>query len=321
MAGGGEQHVGLGLAALGRPAYITSHRAGDLGADRSVGAMRQRTLGVLDTAYAAGVRYFDAARSYGLAEDFLAGWLGSRPDVVDVVVASKWGYRYVGDWQLDSPVHEVKDHSLEAFTTQLGETRALLGDRLDLYQVHSVTDESPVLTDARLQHAIAELRDSGTRVGFSTSGPKQPSVIRRALDIEVGGRRLFSSVQSTWNLLEPSAGPALQEAHRDGIAVVVKECFANGRLAPGSGDTSAGVSAAAAVAEDVGVTIDQLAVAAAVTQPWSPRVLSGAVTADQLASHVAGAAARLPEAARDALAGVAESPPDYWAARAHRPWA
>ena len=34
--------LGLGLAALGRPAYITLDRSSDLGADRSVTAMEQR---------------------------------------------------------------------------------------------------------------------------------------------------------------------------------------------------------------------------------------------------------------------------------------
>src|SRR6201987_1445606 len=75
--------IGLGLAALGRPAYITSGRAADL-ADRSVDALRKRSFAVLDAAYAAGVRYFDAARSYGRAEEFLGGWLAARghPDAV-----------------------------------------------------------------------------------------------------------------------------------------------------------------------------------------------------------------------------------------------
>jgi hypothetical protein len=57
--------------------------------------MRTRTFSTLDAAYAAGVRYVDAARSYGRAEEFLAGWLA--------------------------------------------QSRALLGDRLSLYQVHSLT--------------------------------------------------------------------------------------------------------------------------------------------------------------------------------------
>src|SRR3984885_2095659 len=92
--------VGLGLAALGRPAYITGGRAADL-PDRSVAGLRARTFSMLDAAYAAGVRYVDAARSYGRAEEFLAGWLAERGHT-DVVIGSKWGYRYAGGWRLDA---------------------------------------------------------------------------------------------------------------------------------------------------------------------------------------------------------------------------
>ena len=52
---------------------------------------------MLDAAYAAGVRYVDAARSYGLAEAFLGTWLRARtlsPDAL--TIGSKWGYTYVG---------------------------------------------------------------------------------------------------------------------------------------------------------------------------------------------------------------------------------
>ena len=93
--------IGLGLAALGRPAYITSGREEDL-PDRSVAGMRTRTFSMLDAAYAAGIRYVDAARSYGRAEEFLAGWLAERGHA-DVIVGSKWGYRYTGGWRLDAP--------------------------------------------------------------------------------------------------------------------------------------------------------------------------------------------------------------------------
>src|SRR6476620_1702781 len=82
------QRIGLGLAALGRPAYLTDGRDHDLGSARSVEDMRARTADVLDAAYAGGVRYLDAARSYGRAEEFLADWLSSRPDTTDVEVAS-----------------------------------------------------------------------------------------------------------------------------------------------------------------------------------------------------------------------------------------
>src|ERR1700751_1696715 len=100
--------IGLGLAALGRPAYITSGREDDL-PDRSVAGMRARTFSVLDAAYAAGVRYVDAARSYGRAKEFLGGWLAERGHP-DVVVGSKWGYRYTGGWRLDAGQQEVKEH-------------------------------------------------------------------------------------------------------------------------------------------------------------------------------------------------------------------
>src|ERR1700760_837763 len=79
--------IGLGLAALGRPADITSGREEGL-PHRSVAVMRTRTFSMLDAAYAAGVRYVDAARSYGRAEEFLAGWLAERGQA-GVIIGSK----------------------------------------------------------------------------------------------------------------------------------------------------------------------------------------------------------------------------------------
>src|SRR5215468_7463914 len=93
--------LGLGLAAVGRPAYINLGREADLPAERTVEAMRRRAHELLDAAYAAGVRYFDVARSYGRAEEFLAQWLDERQPR-DVAVGSKWGYTYTAGWRLDA---------------------------------------------------------------------------------------------------------------------------------------------------------------------------------------------------------------------------
>jgi len=84
--------VGLGLAALGRPAYINLGRDHDLGQDRGRAELEGRAHGVLDAAWVAGVRYFDVARSYGLAEAFLSSWLEGLERAGD----SKWGYAYTG---------------------------------------------------------------------------------------------------------------------------------------------------------------------------------------------------------------------------------
>jgi aryl-alcohol dehydrogenase-like predicted oxidoreductase len=309
--------LGIGLAAVARPAYITSGRAADLGGHRSVADLRARTESVLDAAYAAGIRYIDVARSYGRAEEFLAGWLAHHPDVDDVEIGSKWGYRYVGGWRLDAPVHEVKDHSVAAFTEQLAESAALLGPRLAVYHVHSATLESGALDDTALHRALAGLRDHGVRVGLSTSGPAQADAVRRALGIEVDGAPLFTSVQSTWNVLETSAGPALAEAAAAGARVIVKEGVANGRLTPGAPDAPARVVELAA---RVGVPIDQLAIAAALAQPWAWCVLSGAVDATQVASNAAAAGVSLPADVLSALDTVAEEPGSYWSARSARAW-
>ena len=307
--------LGLGLAAIGRPAYITAGRSADLGEGRTIEAMRRLCLQLLDQAYATGVRYFDAARSYGRAEEFLGEWLAGGP--ADVVVGSKWGYRYVADWHVDADVHEIKDHSLAAFTRQLAETRALLGDHLAVYHVHSATLDTGVLDDAALHAALAALRDSGVRVGVSTSGPEQAAAIRKAVGVTVGGAPLFTSIQATWNVLETSAGGALADAAAAGCSVIVKEAVANGRLT----GAEAVDDRVAAVSAELGIAVDQLAIAAALAQPWAATVLSGAATSEQLASNLAAAAVDLPPAALDELAELAEPPADYWATRSRRPWA
>jgi hypothetical protein len=146
---------------------------------------------MLDAAYAAGVRYVDAARSYGRAEEFLAGWLAERGHP-DVIVGSKWGYRYTGGWRLDAPQQEVKEHSLAMFTTQLAQSRALLGNRLTLYQVHSLTVDDGLFTDTALLAALSRLRAEGVIIGLSATGPHQGDTIRRALSLTVDGQLLFT---------------------------------------------------------------------------------------------------------------------------------
>src|SRR5215208_3526920 len=154
--------LGLGLAALGRPGYVTLNHASDLGGRYDAPSMEAHAHAVLDAAFDAGIRYVDAARSYGRAEDFLASWLSKREiEPGEVVVASKWGYTYTAGWSTTATQHEVKDHSLAAFERQLGESVERLGRYLSLYQIHSVTAESKTLDDNALIDAISRLRERG----------------------------------------------------------------------------------------------------------------------------------------------------------------
>ncbi|MFF5987414.1 aldo/keto reductase [Prauserella flavalba] len=308
-----DARIAVGLAALGRPAYINLGRAEELPEERDVAVMRAGTGAVLDRAYAAGVRRVDVARSYGRAEEFLAAWLAERGHD-DVVVSSKWGYAYVGGWRLDAAVHEEKEHSLARFTEQWAQTRELLDGRVSLYQVHSLTADSPLFTDEPLLGALAELADSGVRVGFSTSGPAQAETIRRALELRVAGRPVFTAVQSTWNVLETSAGLALAEAHADGVLVQLKETLANGRLAV-SPPPALGALAAAR-----DVPADAVALAAAFAQPWADVVLVGPASVGQLDANLAGARLDLGDDELAALAELREDPVEYWAHRSSLPW-
>jgi len=299
--------IGLGLAALGRPAYINLGHAADLAGGTDVASMERAAHQVLDAAYERGVRYFDAARSYGKAEAFLASWLERRRSE-DVVVGSKWGYTYTANWRVNAEVHETKDLSVATLRRQLAETRDLLGARLDLYEIHSATIESGVLEDRAVLDELAALRATGVAVGLTVTGPRQAETIERAL--QAGG---FDVVQATWNLLERSAGPALAAAHDAGLGVIVKEAVANGRLT-GRGDVARLLEAA----RDAGTTPDALAIAAVLAQPWADVVLSGAATVAELESNLAALA--LPEPALDRFDAVAEEPDRYWETRAALPW-
>ncbi|OXM69492.1 aldo/keto reductase [Amycolatopsis vastitatis] len=305
--------IALGLAALGRPAYINLGRDGALPPVRDVASMRAATFEVLDAAYAAGVRHVDVARSYGRSEEFLAGWLAERGHA-DVEISSKWGYAYVGDWRLDADVHEVKEHSAARFAAQWAETLALLGDRVGLYQVHSLTVDSPLFTDEPLLEALAELSANGVAVGFSTSGPAQADAIERAFALEAAGRPVFSAVQSTWNVLEPSAGRALAAAHAAGKRVLVKETLANGRLAVEAPSVVRDIAAAH------GTGPDAVAVAAVLAQDWAGRAVIGPASTAQLAANLRATALELTVAERDALVAIAEEPGEYWQHRSSLAW-
>jgi aryl-alcohol dehydrogenase-like predicted oxidoreductase len=313
-AGGTElarSRIGLGLAALGRPGYINLGHAGDLAGGTDERSMEQNAHRVLDAALAGGVRCFDAARSYGKAEAFLSSWLRANDlKAGEITVASKWGYTYTAGWRVDAEVHERKDLSVATLKRQLQETRRLLGEHLSLYQIHSATLQSGVLEDRAVLEELARLRESGVAVGLTVTGPGQGETIERAVEL---GR--FDAVQATWNLLDDSAAPALADAHRAGMTVIVKEALANGRLTR-RGDTPA----LAQVASGLDAEADAVALAAVLAQPWADVVLAGATTVEMLHSNLASLECKL---SPDTLAGLGElreEPAEYWDRRAALSW-
>jgi aryl-alcohol dehydrogenase-like predicted oxidoreductase len=317
--------LGLGLAAVARPGYITLGRGWDLPSDRTPEALYARTAELLDAARAAGIRYVDVARSYGRAEEFLARWLAERGvSRGALTVGSKWGYRYTAGWAIEAEVHEQKELSLARFTTQVAESSALLGDRLDLYQIHSATAESGCLADAGLLAALVEGRRRGgyRAVGLTLSGPGSARTLELARAARVDGERVFDVVQATFNCLEPSLGDGLAAAHADGVGVIAKEVFANGRLTAANRrpEDAAMVRTLADAARTLGCGLDQAALAFVLARPFVDVVLSGAATVAQLASHVGALAVSADDGLTRALAGMVETPEVYWATRGRLPW-
>lgn len=297
--------LGLGLAALGRPGYINIGHGDDMGQDTSVEAMASRCHAVLDVAYEAGIRYFDVARSYGRAEAFLADWIrrrGLQPGAISV--GSKWGYIYTAGWKRQADQHEVKVHTLENFRRQWDETQALLGQHLSTYLIHSATLQSGVLERPAVLSAMAQVRaETGVRIGLSLSGPGQVETLSRAQALGV-----FDVVQATWNVLEPSAGPALLAAHEAGMGIIVKETLANGRLTPRS-PTLAEKAAA------LPGPLDQVALACAMAQPFADVVLLGAASVSQLRSNLKAQQKVAPD-----MTEWAEDVRQYWQHRSRLSW-
>jgi aryl-alcohol dehydrogenase-like predicted oxidoreductase len=315
--------LGLGMAALGRPGYINLNHARDLGPNSSEAALEGRAHCVLDTAWNNGIRYFDVARSYGRGEKFLGSWLQSRQlSRSTVSVGSKWGYTYTADWKIQAQSHEIKNHTLSTLQKQWSESVAWLNGYLRLYQIHSATLESGVLDDRNVLDELARLKSEGTHIGLSLSGPDQSATLRKAMGLVSDGLPLFETVQATWNLLEPSAGAALAEAHAAGMGVIVKEALANGRLTSRNPDPAFAPQRAILEQEAAGSdsSIDAIALASCLIQPFVDMVLSGAVTEEQVLSNVKSCLVHLNTDAMLRLMALAEPAPSYWSTRKNLPW-
>ena len=115
---------------------------------------------MLDLATELGIGYIDVARSTGLPS---GSWpTGSRDTPrLEMTIGSKWGYRYVGEWQVEPQC--TGEGPLAGRLAQWRESRQLLGTRLRLYQIHSATPDTGVLSDLEV---LAELVGMGEEEGW-----------------------------------------------------------------------------------------------------------------------------------------------------------
>jgi len=318
--------IGLGLASLGRPGYINlGHsedlKQDDLQHDYDVEKMREQSFTVLDATYAAGVRHFDTARSYGKGEAFLGAWLKERNiPKDDLLISSKWGYTYTADWQIQAEKHEVKEHSLSVLQRQWLESQEILGDYLNLYQIHSATLDSEVLENREVLEQLAYYKEQGIKIGLSTSGTGQAETIAKAFTIVLDNQPLFDSYQVTFNIFETSAMEILQLASQAGRFIIIKEGVANGRLTPRGDDHRDKNTELSQLAKSLNTTVDALALAFIRHQPWVDSVLSGVATTEHLYSNLQALTLSLNSEQLKELTQFTEDKESYWQTRSSLAW-
>ena len=224
-----SKKIGLGTAAIGRPQYINVRNQKPESFELE--KFRQSGLQILESAYQQGVRYFDTAPGYGMAEQLISDWLQSKNDP-SIEVATKWGYEYVANFNPDAKVHEIKDHSIDQLIKQWEVSKELL-PFLSTLQIHSATFETGVLDDEEVLAKLAEFKSNyGINIGLSTTGENQVDVLKKALDIQINGKQLFNVFQVTFNILDQSILEVLDILKQDNNRIVIKEALANGRLFP-----------------------------------------------------------------------------------------
>lgn len=312
--------IGLGLAALGRPDYINIRSEEDI--DKTIDGFKANAFKVLDESYNLGIRDFDVAPSYGLGEQFLQDWNDTR-HYKDTNLSTKFGYTYVANWELGfSGKHEIKEHSISKLNEQWDVSQALLPN-LKIYQIHSATLDSGVLTNDAVLSRLNELKHKhGLKIGITSSGTEQVKIIEEAQKINFYDEDLFDSYQVTFNIFEQSCFNILKQLLSKGKTIIIKEALANGRVFNNS---------KFAVYQYVYLYLEQLSVKYSVgvdaialrfiidhLQPTV--ILSGASNTNQLKQNLEALNFELNEDEISKLKSFVVSPESYWQQRSDLQW-
>lgn len=311
--------LGLGMAAIGRPHYINVRT--NTVAKSDVSELKANGFKVMDAAYNLGVRYFDTAPGYGLAEDLLIDWLATKNDK-SIKVATKWGYTYTANFDKNATVHEVKEHSVSKLKEQWHVSKKLL-PFLTTYQIHSATLETGVLENVEVLNQLAYLKNEyQIKIGISTTGNNQVEVIKKALGVSVSGQPLFDTYQSTYNILEQSILSMSTQLKEAGKTLIIKEALANGRIFKNKNypeyfdlyNTLENLS------NKYRVGVDAIALQFCTATIPESMVLSGASTISQLEENLKANAFVLSEEELILLKSFSVKPIDYWIERKQLKW-
>jgi aryl-alcohol dehydrogenase-like predicted oxidoreductase len=311
--------IGLGTAAIGRPQYINIRQEEQSSFDLK--KFKKRGIKVLDKAYDMGIRYFDTAPGYGMAEELVARWIRDKMDV-EIEIASKWGYTYTANFDPNAVYHEVKELSLSKLKEQWTGSKRLFPN-FRVYQIHSATLESGVLDNEEVLNRLHEIKEEYLlKIGITTSGEDQVEVIKKALDVQVGRKQLFDCFQVTYNILEQNLTEISEELHHQKKLVIVKEAMANGRIFrnleyPGYNDLYDYLDT---LAEKYQVGVDAIGLRFCIDSLQPYKVLSGACTPDHVEQNLKALDFKLEQEEIEKLICFEVKGAKYWTERKQLTW-
>ncbi|MFK8104470.1 MAG: aldo/keto reductase [Saprospiraceae bacterium] len=314
-----EQQLALGTAAIGRPQYINIRQEATV--PFSLDAFKRKGKEILENAYRQGIRYFDTAPGYGMAEQLLLDWLKEKNDA-SIEVATKWGYTYVANFDPTATVHEQKEHSLAKLNEQWEQSKKMLPS-LRTYQIHSATFETGVLENKKVLDRLAELKiEHGLRIGISTTGANQLAVLRKALEVEVEGILLFDVFQVTYNIFDQSLATISDRLFKENKRMIIKEALANGRVFPNNNYThyANAYEVLNNLAEKYKVGIDAIALRFCMDSIPAFKVLSGAANQQHLLENLKATRFQLEENDVERLKALSITTEQYWNERKKLGW-
>jgi len=315
-----KEQIGLGTAAIGRPQYINiKEKSTDDSFDLATFKKKGRLI--LDAAYQQGIRYFDTAPGYGLAEELVLEWVREKRDTT-IEVATKWGYTYVANFDPTATTHEIKEHSLAKLKEQWTVSQQLL-PYLTSYQIHSATLDTGVLDNPSILERLADLKlKHQLIIGLTTSGANQNEVLQKALPIKVNGELLFDLFQVTYNVFDQSLAAISEQLEALDKRIVIKEALANGRVFPNKKYPyyQNAYQIFQRLANKYAVGIDAIALRFCLDSLSPYKVLSGAAQTQHVRDNLKVYDFRLDKEDLSTLKRLKIYPEKYWSERKQLQW-
>ena len=271
------------------------------------GVERDRAEACVAKAFEVGINFFDTANVYarGGAESFLGGILGNRPRE-SFILATKLYFPINGDRGLS------REQVLKQIDLSLGRLRT---DFVDLYQCHRYDVETPL---EETMEALTEVVRAGKAryIGFSEWTADQ---IQAALDLVPSVEKFVSSQPQYSMLYRVPEREVIPLCKRNGISQIVWSPLAQGTLTgkykPGApppegtraasqdmgwamdrfrdDDVLAAVQRLRPIADGLGITMAQLALAWVLREDNAASAIIGASRPEQVDDNAAASGVEL----------------------------